>query len=57
MVTTYTKRLRLHFDKELPTEREFSDFVDHYTVAMKKDSGDNVFSVLKALLEVILLTP
>ena len=36
MVTTYTKKNGLHFGKELPTEREFGNVVDHYTVAMKK---------------------
>ena len=28
--------------KELPTEREFGNFVDHYTIAVKKDSSDYV---------------
>ena len=39
-VTTYTKKFGLNFAKELPTKREFSNFVDHYAVAMKKDSSD-----------------
>ena len=38
----YTKKFGLHFGKELPTEREFGNVVDHYTVAMKKDSSANV---------------
>ena len=30
---------QVHFGEELPTEREFVNFVDHYAVAMKKDSS------------------
>ena len=46
VVTTYTKKLGngWHFAKELSTEREFSNFVDCYTVAMKKVSSDFVSS-------------
>ena len=29
-----------HFGKELPTEREFGNFIDYYAVAVKKDSSD-----------------
>ena len=32
----------LHFGEELPTEREFGKFVDHYAVAVKKDSSGYV---------------
>ena len=42
VVATYVKRFVLHFGKELPIEREFSNFVDRYTVAVKKDSRDYV---------------
>ena len=42
VIATYEKNLGLHFGKELPTEREFSIFVDHYTVAVKNDSSDDV---------------
>ena len=42
MIATYEKKLGLHFGKELPTEREFGNFVDHYAVAMKNDSSDDV---------------
>ena len=42
VVATYTKKFVLHFGKELPTEREFGNFVDHYAVAVKKDSSDYV---------------
>ena len=44
VVATYEKRLGLHFGAELPTEREFSKFVDHYAVAVKNDSNDDIFS-------------
>ena len=39
---TNAKKLGLHFGKELATEREFSNFVDCYAVAIKKDSIDYV---------------
>ena len=42
VVAAYPYRFVLHFGKELPTERKFSNCVDNYTVAMKKDSGDYV---------------
>ena len=42
VIATYAKKLGLHFGEELPTEREFGNFVDHYAVAMKKDSSDYV---------------
>ena len=29
----YEKKLGVHFGKELHTEREFGNFVDHHTVA------------------------
>ena len=44
VVATYEKKLGLHFGEELPTESEFGNFVDHYTVAVKKDSSDDVTS-------------
>ena len=40
VVATYASRIVLHFGKELPTETEFGNFVDRYTVAVKKDSSD-----------------
>ena len=42
VVATYAWRFVLHFGEELPIEREFSNFVDRYTVAVKKDSRDYV---------------
>ena len=42
VVAMYVYRFVLHFGKELPTEREFGNFVDRYAVAMKKDSSDYV---------------
>ena len=47
VVATYAKRFVLHFGKELPTEREFGNFVDYYAVAVKKDSSDYVPSGFK----------
>ena len=47
VVATYAKKLGLHFGEELPTEREFGNFVDCYTVAVKKDSSDYVPSGFK----------
>ena len=47
VIATYEKKLGLYFGKELPTEREFDNFVDHYAVAMKNDSSDNVPSRFK----------
>ena len=47
VITTFEKKLGLHFGEELPIEREFSNFVDHYTVAMKNDSSDDVPSRFK----------
>ena len=44
VVTTHTKKFGQHFGKELPTEREFNNFVDRCIVAMKKDSIDFVSS-------------
>ena len=38
----YYIALQRSLDKELPTEREFGNFVNRYTVAVKKDSSDNV---------------
>ena len=32
----------MHFGEELPTEREFGNFIDRYAVAMKKDSSGYV---------------
>ena len=42
MVATYAKKLGLHFFEELPSEGEFDNFVDHYAVAVKNDSSDDV---------------
>ena len=42
VVTIYIKMFEWHFGEVLPAVREFSNFVDHYTVAMKKYSSDNV---------------
>ena len=36
------RSLDCSFSKELPSEIEFSNVVDCYTVAMKKDSSDNI---------------
>ena len=44
VVATYAKKLGLHFGKELPTEREFGNFVYHYTLSVKKDSSNYVSS-------------
>ena len=43
----YLQWFVLHFSKELPTEREFGDFVDHYAIAVKKDSSGYVPSGLE----------
>ena len=42
VVATYAQRFVLHFGEELPTEREFGNFVNRYAVAMKKDSSGYV---------------
>ena len=42
VIATYEKKPGLHFGKELPIEREFGNVVDHYAVAVKKDSSDDV---------------
>ena len=42
VIATYEKKIALHFGGELPTEREFGIFVDHYAVAVKNDSSDDV---------------
>ena len=42
VVATYEKKLGMHFGKELPTEREFGNFVDNYAVAVKNDSSDDI---------------
>ena len=42
VVTVHTKTFGLHFGKELPTEREFSNFVDRYAVVMKTDFSNYV---------------
>ena len=42
VVATDAQRFVLHFGEELPTEREFSNFVDRYAVAMKIDSSGYV---------------
>ena len=42
VIATNVQRFVLHFGKELPTEREFGNFVNHYAVAMKKDSSGYV---------------
>ena len=55
VVATYAKKLGLHFGKELPTEREFGNFVDRYAVVVKKDSNDYVSSGFKTRSEMILL--
>ena len=47
VVATYAKKFVLHFVKELPTEREFGNFVDCYAVAVKEDSSDYVPSGFK----------
>ena len=47
VVVKYAKKFGLHFDKGLPTEEEFGNFVDHYAVAVKKDSSGYVTSGFK----------
>ena len=47
VIATYEKKLGLHFDEELPTEREFGNFVDHYVVAVKSNSSDDVPSTFE----------
>ena len=47
VVATDAQRDVLHFGEELPTEREFSNFVDRYAVAMKTDSSGYVPSGFK----------
>ena len=42
MIATYEKKLGLYFGDKLPTEREFGKCVDHYAVAVKNDSSDDV---------------
>ena len=42
VIAPYEKKLGLHFGEESPTEREFNNFVDHYAVAVKNDSSDDV---------------
>ena len=42
VVATYAYKFVLHFGKELHTEREFGNFVDHYAVAVKKNLSDYV---------------
>ena len=57
VIAAYKIKLELHFGKELPTEREFGNFVDHYTVAVKHNVSVMMFlQHLKTRSEVILLT-
>ena len=42
VIATCEEKLGLHFGEALPTEREFGNFVDHYAVAVKNDSSDDV---------------
>ena len=42
VVTTVYISRKLHFGKELPTEREFTSYVHRYDVAVYKVSGNNV---------------
>ena len=42
VVSTDAQRFVLHFGKELPTEKEFGNFIDRYAVAVKKDSSGYV---------------
>ena len=56
VVATFEKKLGLHFGEELPTEREFGNFVDHYAVAVKNDSSHDVpLRYMKTHSEVICL--
>ena len=48
MVTTYTKKLGLHFGKELCLLKKIDNFVDCYAVALYNDSDDNVPSEFKS---------
>ena len=45
----------LHFGKELPTERDFGNFIDRYAVAVKKDFSGYFPQDLKTRSEVIML--
>ena len=49
VVATDAQRFVLHFGEQLPTEREFSNFVDRYAIAVKEDSSDDVPSGFKNL--------
>ena len=42
VVAADAQRYVLHFGKELPTEREFGNFIDRYAVAVRKDSSSYV---------------
>ena len=55
VVATYAKKLGLHFGEELPTEREFSNFVDRYAIAVKKIPVIMFSLDLKTHSEVIML--
>ena len=41
-ISGYYIAIQRSLDKELLTERKFSNVVDCYAVAMRKDSGDNI---------------
>ena len=41
-ISGYYIAIQRSLDKELPSEREFVNFVDRYAVVVKKDSSDNV---------------
>ena len=45
----------MHFGEELLTEREFSNFIDCYAMAVKKDSSGYVPSGFETRSEVITL--
>ena len=51
VIATYEKKLGLHFGKELLTEKEFGNFVDHYAVAVKKDSSEDSSDVAPSRFE------
>ena len=40
-ISGYYIAIQRSLDKELPTEREFGNFVDRYAVPVKKDSSNN----------------
>ena len=55
VVATDAYMFVLHFGEELPTERDFGNFIDRYAVAVKKDFSGYFPQDLKTRSEVIML--